>query len=410
MELKIKSLKFGCYFTSITMSVILTLSPLLFITFRELYGISYSLLGLLILVNFFTQLVIDLIFSFFSHKFNISLAVKITPVLSVIGLVIYAVWPYVFPQNVYLGLLIGTIIFSAASGFSEVLTSPVFAKIPADDPDREMSKLHSMYAWGVVFVVVFSTIFLLLAGNKNWQILALIFTIIPLIASVLLANTAIPEIEKPENTKGALKMLKDKGVWLCIFAIFLGSAAECTMSQWGSGYLEKALLIPKVYGDVFGVALFSVMLGLGRSLYAKFGKNIGKILTFSAVGATVCYFVAAVSNNTIVGLGACALTGICTAMLWPGNLVVASNRYPQSGVFIYAMMAAGGDLGASVGPQFIGVITDFALKNPDIIAIATNIGLSAEQLGMKIGMLCGMLFPLVAIPLNLYMWKSKKQS
>ena len=73
-------LKAACYTTNISMSVVSNLSPLLFIIFRNLYGFSYSLLGLLVLINFCTQLLIDLAFSFFSHKFNISLSVKLTPV------------------------------------------------------------------------------------------------------------------------------------------------------------------------------------------------------------------------------------------------------------------------------------------------------------------------------------------
>ena len=53
-------LKAACYTTNVTMSVITNLAPILFLTFRELYGISYSLLGLLVLINFFTQLSVDL--------------------------------------------------------------------------------------------------------------------------------------------------------------------------------------------------------------------------------------------------------------------------------------------------------------------------------------------------------------
>ena len=61
--------KTACYMTNIAMSVVANISPVLFLTFRTLYNISYSLLGLLVLVNFFSQLIIDLIFSFFSHNF-----------------------------------------------------------------------------------------------------------------------------------------------------------------------------------------------------------------------------------------------------------------------------------------------------------------------------------------------------
>ena len=405
---KVRHLKYACYSTNVTMSVVGNLSPLLFLTFRSLYGISYSKLGLLVLINFVTQLGIDLVFSFFSHRFNIPKTVKAIPVIAVAGFGLYALLPVLFPQYAYLGLALGTVIFSAASGLAEVLISPVIAALPADDPDREMSKLHSVYAWGVVGVVIFSTVFLLLAGHESWPWLTLILMSVPALSAILFAGSEIPHMDTPEKATGALKLLKNKGLWLCVLAIFLGGSAECTMAQWCSGYIEQALGIPKVWGDLFGVALFSVMLGTGRTLYAKIGKNIGKVLTFGAVGATVCYFVAAVTGVPAVGLIACAFTGFCTSMLWPGNLVVASSRFPQGGVFIYAMMAAGGDLGASIGPQLVGVITDGVLVAPAAVEIAAKLQVTTEQLGMKAGMLCGMLFPLVAIFVYRHIWKGQK--
>lgn len=393
--------------TNITMSVVANLSPVLFLTFRSLYRISYSLLGLLVLINFITQLGIDLIFSFLSHKFNIEKTIKTTPLIALIGLVVYAVWPFFFKNHVYLGLVLGTVIFSMASGLAEVLISPVIAAIPAKDPDREMSKLHSVYAWGVVFVIIFSTIFLLIFGQQHWQYLALTFAIIPALAFILYKNSDIPKMKTPERVSGALNFLKNKSLWICVIAIFLGGASECTMSQWSSGYLEQALNIPKVWGDIFGVALFGIMLGLGRTMYSKFGKNISKILLLGGIGATLCYFTAAVTNSPVVALLACGLTGFCTSMLWPGCLVVASDRFANSGVFIYAMMAAGGDLGASVGPQLVGVITDSVINNTKFSVLANALSLSSEQLGMKAGILVAMLFPALSIFIYSYIVKSR---
>ena len=57
--------KWACYAGNITQAITGNIPPLLFITFHKLYNISYSLLGLLVLVFFFSQLTIDLIFSFF---------------------------------------------------------------------------------------------------------------------------------------------------------------------------------------------------------------------------------------------------------------------------------------------------------------------------------------------------------
>ena len=351
----------------------------------------------MVLINFCTQLCVDLIFSFFSHKFNIPAVVKTMPVIAVVGLVLYALAPVLFPNAVYAGLVIGTVIFSAASGLGEVLISPVIAAIPAENPDQEMSKLHSIYAWGVVGFVVLSTAFLLAFGAESWQWLAVIFALVPLVSAILYAGAKVPQMQTPEKTSGAVKFLKDKGVWLCFAGIFLGGASELIMAQWASGYLEQALGVPKIWGDIFGVALFAAALGTGRSLYAKIGKNAPRALLMGAMGATACYLIAALSPFAIVGLIGCAFTGL------------ASDKYPQGGVLIYALMAAGGDLGASVGPQLVGVVTDAALAKPSVAALAAKIGITAEQLGMKIGMLVGALFPLVGIFVYLRLKKKNKK-
>lgn len=399
--------KAACYTANISMAVVGNLPPLLFLTFHATYGISYSLLGLLVLVNFVTQLTVDLIFSFFSHKFNMQKAVKLTPVLTVAGLLVYALWPTLLSEHVYAGLVIGTVIFSASGGFVEVLLSPVIAAIPADDPDREMSKLHSIYAWGVVGIILLSTAFFLLVGAEHWQILVLLLTLIPLTSTVLFFGAKIPPMETPKKVSGAFSLLKNRGLWLCVFAIFLGGAVECTMAQWASSYLELAMGIPKQWGDVFGVALFALMLGLGRTLYAKMGKRIERVLLLGASGAALCYLLSAVTSLPLLGFFACAFTGFCASMLWPGTLIVASGRFPAGGVFVFAIMAAGGDLGASVGPQLVGILTDTAMQNPALLSLANNLGLAPEQLGMKLGLLLGMLFALVAIPIYAYLWRKR---
>jgi MFS family permease len=179
------------------------------------------------------------------------------------------------------------------------------------------------------------------------------------------------------------------------------------MAQWCSSYLEQALGIDKVWGDIFGAAAFALTLGLGRSLYAKYGNNIEKILFLSGVGATVCYLVCVVSPLPILGLIACALTGFCTAMMWPGCLVVCSSRVKTGGVFVFAMMAAGGDLGAAIGPQLVGVITDAVTAMPSATGWASGLGLTLEQLSMKFGLAVGALFPLLSIFVFLRIWRKK---
>lgn len=399
MEKNYKRVKLGCYFANLSMSIVGNLTPVLLLTFKDLYGISYSMLGFLVLVNFVTQLVVDLAFSFLSDKFNIPKCVKSIPVLTAVGLAIYAVLPLLFPNHIYICLVAGTIVFASSGGFVEVLISPVIAAIPSKDPDREMSKLHSFYAWGVVGFVVIATLFLTFFGRQNWQYMVLIFTVIPIISILYFIGSKIPEVKTEEKDSPGFSLIKNKGLWLCFFAIFLAGSSECTMAQWSSGYLEKVFGIPKALGDVFGVALFSAFLGLGRTLYSKYGKNIKKVLFLGFAFATLCYVVTALCDIPLIGLVACVLTGFCTSMLWPGNLIFATDKLNNSSVFVFAMMAAGGDLGASIGPQLIGVVTDAVISS----------GFS-DALGMKLGMLVGALFPLVGALIFAFVLKKKKDS
>lgn len=404
MKSKYGKIKYACYAVNLSMSVVATFSPLLFLTFRSLYGISFSQLGALLFINFSVQLAVDLVVSFYSHKFNLKTAAQLTPVLTALGLLTYAVVPSIFPDGVYAGLLIGTIIFASSGGLAETLISPIISAIPSENPEREMSKLHSVYAWGVVAVVLITSLFLLLFGKENWQILALLWMIVPCVSCVLFFISDFPPVKTPQRTANVLSLIKQKDFVVCFFCILLGGASECTMSQWSSSYLEYALNIPKIWGDVLGVALFALMLGLGRTLYAKFGGNIYKSLLLSAIGATGCYLVAGFSNIAVIGLIACAMTGFCTAILWPGSLIVAADRFPSSGVAVFALMAAGGDLGGAIGTQLLGSITDLAVKNESFVSLAGSLQMTADRLGMKVGLLCAALFPLLAVILysNIY--------
>lgn len=397
-----KRTKHACYFTYLAMSSVFSLPPLLFITFREMYGISYTLLGTLVLINFCTQLTVDLIFSFFTKYFNIHKTVKIMPLLTSAGLLIYAFVPLLFPQYAYTGLLVGTVIFSVAAGLCEVLLSPLVAALPSDNPDRDMSMLHSLYAYGVVGVIVISTVFLKLFGTENWMYLTMFWALLPILSFVLFSLSPIPEINLSQNTTPNAAKRKNTGLALCAICIFLGSAAENAMTNWISVYMETTLHIPKVIGDILGMATFAILLGLGRTAYAKYGKNISAILLFSMVGAAVCYLVAGVSANLIISMLACILTGLFTSMLWPGTLILMEEKFPNPGVAAYALMAAGGDFGGSVAPQLLGAVVDTVSASNWAAQLGATLSLSSEQIGMRVGMLTASIFPLLGVVLLIY--------
>lgn len=407
--LNFKRTKIACFSAYFTMSSIFCLPPLLFVTFQNTFGISYTLLGTLILVNFCTQLGVDLIFSAFSKKFNPKWIVRFMPLITSLGLAIYALIPTLFPNIAYLGLLIGTVIFSVSAGLSEVLLSPTIAAIPSDNPQKDMSMLHSLYAFGLFFVILVSTVFFKIFGTEYWAYLVLFFATLPIIASVLFLTSPMPNMDSSQSNSTDKKSKIDKRVLaLCVACIFFGSCAENAMSNWVSSFMENALKIDKALGDILGMATFAILLGMTRILYSKFGKNICKTLLIGMVGATVCYTVVGLSPYAWLSFIACVLTGVFTAMLWPGTLIMMEEKLPSLGVWAYALMAAGGDLGASVSPQLLGIITDNVATSGFCANLGATLGLSAEQIGLKVGMLTTAIFPLIGAIVVLIIIKTFK--
>ena len=393
-----KRTKLACYSAYVTMASAFALPPLLFVTFHDMYDVSYTLLGTLVLINFCTQLTVDLILSFFSKYFNEKFLVRVMPIITSLGLTFYAFSPLIFPNSVFAGFAIATVIFSISAGLSEVLVSPVVAALPSDNPGRDMSFLHSLYGVGVTVVILISTIFFKLFGSENWSFLTLLFAALPISTAVLFMTSPIPDMTPSETSNGGERSKRYAvGLALCVACIFFGSCAENTMSNWASSFMENALGIDKAIGDILGTAMFAVLLALTRMGYAKFGKSITPILFIGMIGAVACYLVAGFSTNAVIALIACVLTGMFTSMLWPGALIFMEEKIPGAGVAAYALMASGGDLGASVAPQLMGIVVDKVTASSFAADIAIKTGLAAEQIGMKAGMIITSVFPLIGI-------------
>lgn len=389
-----KRTKFACYSAYFTMSSIFSLPPILFVTFNEKYGISWTLLGTLVLINFCTQMSIDLVFTFFSKHFNVKKIVRIMPLITSLGLFVYALVPTLFPDIAYLGLVAGTVIFSVSAGLSEVLLSPTIAALPSDNPQRDMSVLHSLYGVGVFTMILISTLFIKFFGAENWMYLTMFLACLPIISATLFMCSPMPDMDDShggnEGTSGTKR--RTVSLALCLGCIFFGSCAENAMTNWVSGYMESALGVDKALGDILGMAMFAVLLVIARLLYAKYGKNIMRVLLLGMIGATVCYVTAGLVSNVFVAFGACILTGFCTSMLWPGTLIMMEEKVPNAGVAAFALMAAGGDLGASVSPQLMGIVIDSVSGSSFAQGFA-----NPEEIGMRAGMLVTAIFPIIGI-------------
>jgi MFS family permease len=174
--------------------------------------------------------------------------------------------------------------------------------------------------------------------------------------------------------------------------------------------MENALGISKVVGDILGAAMFAILLGIARISYAKFGKNITRTLLISMIGAAICYITVGLSSSVGVAFVACILTGFCTSMLWPGTLIMMEEKIPNAGVAAFALMASGGDLGASFAPQLLGVVVDKVSASNFAVSVGNSLNITAEQVGLKVGMLMTAIFPIIGIAVVLVIMRYFKKN
>ena len=163
--------------------------------------------------------------------------------------------------------------------------------------------------------------------------------------------------------------------------------------------MEQAVGLPKLLGDYAGIMMFALMLGLSRLLHGLFSKklDLAKYMLVGAAAAILFYPLTAFSNIPALNLAGCALTGFGAGMLWPGTLVLASERYPRGGAWLFAMLAVGGDSGASFCPWLSGLLADNAANIPFLANLGA--GLSPEQLGLRSALGFSTVYPIITVVL-----------
>ncbi len=397
MQVSYRSTVRACYVGNFVQAAVINVTPVLFIPLRTLYNLTYEQLGMLVMINFITQVTVDLICARFVDQYGFRRFAVAGHITAALGLVLFAALPWLMGGS-YVSFVLPTIVFSVGGGLLELLLSPIVNAVPTDEKATAMSLLHSFYAWGQVCVVLVTSALLYLLKTERWALIPLFWAALPALNAVAFSRVPLGSPVPEGGARMPLRRLFRQPYFVAALAtIAFGAMAEVSMSQWSSAFMEKALGLPKFLGDSAGMCMFAVMLGLGRAIYGAKGSRIRllHVMTLGAAGAALCYVAVGVSSMAALSLAACALTGLCTSLLWPGTLVLAAQRFPFAGASMFAILAAAGDMGASVGPWLVGVITENAPRWPMLSALAAR--MSSESLGLHTGLLFAAVFPLVTL-------------
>jgi MFS family permease len=397
----------SCFVGIFVQAISSNITALLFIPLMTLYGLSYVHLGILVGINFTTQVGVDIISSRYIDRLGFRRLVLPADIMAIVGMVLFALSPVLFPSNVLIGLILSTIIFSASCGLLEVLLSPIVNAIPHDEKGAAMALMHSFYAWGQVTTIIVTTLFLFVFGIQKWQYIVLFWAFIPLINFFMFLAAPFPDVIPEEHRQTMKDLLFRPFYLLALLAIFAGASTELVMNQWSSTYTEKVLELPKVTGDLLGMCGFAVMLGLGRAIYGRLGSrmNMNKVLIASSAVAVGCYLIVGISPVPAISLAACALCGLGASLMWPGTLVVTAEKYPQAGAWMFAILAAAGDVGAAFGPFVAGLVTDGLRGLSNTAAWSAGLGLSPDQFAIRAAIVLAAVFPAVTLCAHIFLRK-----
>ncbi|MFZ2539266.1 MAG: MFS transporter [Oscillospiraceae bacterium] len=406
--------RLSCYVGIFVQAIVCNITAILFIPMMDLYGFSYVQLGTLVAVNFTAQVAVDIIFSGMIDKFGYRKIALPAIFCGFIGLVLFAASPLIF-DDVFLGIVISTVIFAASSGLLEIMVSPIANSLPSANKGASMSLMHSFYAWGQVATIIITTLFIFIFGGKYWQIIVLFWSIVPLINFFMFAKSPFPKTVTQGTGATVKKIFFQPFYIIALLAIFFGAGTELVLGQWSSSFMEKALELPKLVGDMLGMCGFALMMAFGRTFYGIKGAQLkmSRVLILGSAISLVCYVTVALSPVTWINVLACAVTGLASSLLWPGTLVISASRFPLAGAWMFAILAAAGDIGGAFAPWLTGVIVDYTGESPVTIALSNVLSVSGEQAGMRLGILVAALFPLLAmichITLNKMFKKAKEK-
>ena len=352
---------YACFVGYIVQAIVNNFVPLLFLTFQSELGVPLSRITFLITFNFGVQLLVDLVSPRFVDRIGYRISMVLAHLFSALGFALLTVLPGV-TKDPFIGLLIAVMIYAVGGGLLEVLVSPVMEACPTEHKEAAMSLLHSFYCWGHVAVVLLSTLFFKVFGISNWRIMALLWTIVPIVNLIAFTRVPIaPIVAEGEEGLKFGQLARMKIFWILMLMMVCAGASEQAVSQWASTFAEKGLGVSKTLGDLTGPMFFAITMGTARAIYGKFGARLDlmKFMSFSTILCMFSYCLIVFVPNPVIGLLGCGICGFSVGIFWPGTFSVAAKSIRNGGTLMYALFALAGDVGCSGGPTVAGTVSSF---------------------------------------------------
>lgn len=381
---------YACCFGYVVQAVVNNFLPLLFAYFASFYKIPLYLISFIIFYNFALQIIVDSFSANLTLKLGYRKTVILACVVALFGLFIAGIVPFFTADSVliFITILVSVTFMAVGGGITEVILSPLVEALPLNNKPAKLNFLHAFYCIGHVFVVISATLFFKYLNIYNWNIFSLILCIIPAVGILLFINCPILKPQGDDKPVKKIELLKNKTFIIFFILMIMAGAGEQAVAQWISFYAEEGLGVDKTSGDLIGVLTFAIFMLLSRLFFGlkKSNFNVGKALFICALLMSVVIFLSAIIPIKWVSLLLFSLSGLFVGLTWPGTYAFAGETFKTGGTVMFGLLALGGDVGCTLGPTLVGVVSEF--------------------LGVNIGVLSSIIFPLIMVILTLLLLKN----
>lgn len=377
----------GCYWGAAIQAISCNIAPLFFVTFQTQFAVSFEKLGRLVLINFMTQLLVDLAALYVVDRIGYRRCFLIAHGTTAAGFLLFGTLPFLM-RNAYLGIVLATVVYSVGSGLLEVIISPMADALPSEKKAASLTMVHAFYPLGQVVCIAATTLTLWVIGREYWWLIIMAWAVMPLSNLVRGFSMEYPTVESVTDQGGIHDLFGSRTFWIAMVTMLCAGASEQAMAQWASLFAEQGLGVSKVVGDLLGPCLFALFMGIGRFCYGRKGDQsaLRPLLAGSTLLCVVCYLLAVLSPFPLLALCGCALCGLSVSLMWPGTLGYTAAKMSHGGTALFTCLALAGDAGCSLGPWVTGLVSD--------LVQVSHSGADAAQFGLKVGLLAAVIFPL----------------
>jgi fucose permease len=335
-----------------------------------------SLVSALFLTSLVVQLIIGPMLDKFGHK-----PLAIVGFLVVSGSMFLLAAAASFPVALFACILLGIGAMCLNTVGNTLIPVVLFE---GKDPARASNFGNAFFGMGYVLTPLLFSLFGILAlgyrvGVSILGFLLLIFLLVAL-------TTRYPQVSTGYQFSMAIKLLGQTPVWLAALALFCYMSLEVSMGTWIKPYMTTLLGGSGRPGAVANAGLvlsfFGVAMMLGRFISSAV-KNLTsmgtKLIAAMSLVSCAAILVMILAGSPALAILAVLITGLAFAPIFPTIVGVTFAKF-EPGLYgsIFGIIFAGGLLGATVVPRFIGSVSKAAAVDqfePQALVIAVVIAM-----------------------------------